>query len=578
VRAGIEDLPAFIKAQQYFDLPACLFPVGSIPDLPAFIFAYIEADLPATITGVLAQLDLAARLQIVQEDLGGIILGIAAPSLPATIFSQYGTNLGGLIWTPTDLPATLAAVNANDVLADIFAFQFSDMPASVLSIAAPKLFGYIRGFAAGQKNLPSLLSAGDINDLGAIVTGDPLNQFDLAAILSAFTDTGDLPANIDSFALLDLKATLGIEVGNEFDLPATIDFFSAKTLPASIGVWLLGEHDKFLPASLQPGNDLYLPATIGVNDNLKNLSAYIEALSGFSDLGAFLRVSETFVTAILTVSTMNAADLRATIGRPGCAGGSANAVLGAMAVVQHAFDLPAFIESYIEANLGAAINQEEIFYSIDSIPVSFTPTIPRLPNFLTTDTINVVFSPFRGLNLGATISAIQANADLAASISVAIPLPRVEPAVNTITAKELRPDRLPDTQEVRLQLEGQLLDYFYVNGTEDAFIRDSSETWKLNVRSFREISAELFGDRAAGRVCRLGSLTPYLTMDEAVRACISAVIGVQGELDMSAYLNASGGTTPLPASLSVSDVFYDMNALANRVFPEDLSATITGTP
>jgi hypothetical protein len=293
-------------------------------------------------------------------------------------------------------------------------------------------------------------------------------------------------------------------------------------------------------------------------------------------LGAFLRASETFITGLLTVSLFNAADLRATIGKPTCEGGSTTATLSAYANVQHALSLSGFIQSYLTTDLGAAINQKELFYVIDSISVNFTPRGIRPSTFLTTDTIDVLFSPFRGLNLGAFIQATLTYTELTASISAVIPLPRVEPAVNRISTKEARSGREADSQELRIQLEGQLLDYFYVNGTETAFISDSTEDWKINVRSFQEIAADLFGDFAAGRTCRLGDLTSFNTLDAAVRSCIAAVIGVQGEADLTAFIGVTGGVVSLPASLTPNNIFYDMNALVDRVFPEDLSATIVG--
>ena len=114
--------------------------------------------------------------------------------------------------------------------------------------------------------------------------------------------------------------------------------------------------------------------------------------------------------------------------------------------------------------------------------------------------------------------------DLNASLTIVFPLPRVVPHVSSVLAADLRTGRALNTQEVRLQLEGLLLDFLYVNGTEQSFIQESDEEWKINVRSFQEIAEGMFGDFASARVCRLGSVLSYSTLDEAVRACIEAVI------------------------------------------------------
>ncbi len=576
MQTGKEDLAALLRAQMAYDMPACVFPVAFIPDLKAAIFAYAETDLSADIFGILAQLDLAARIQIVQEDLGGIILGIAAPDLRGRVFSQTAPNLGAIIWAPHDLPGIIQSVQSFDFPAEIFAFRYADLPGTMLGIAAPQLFARIKGYAAAQLNIPATLSSRMENYLTASITALPLDEFDLLAFISSSKDLGDLPATIAGSFINNLKATIGLEIEVEHDLGATIVFLSSTFLKASVSAWLLGEHDRFLPATLQPVRSVDLPASIIPNANALGLSAYIEALSGTHDLPAFIRASETFVTALLTVSTFNAADLRATIGRPDCRGGSANHALPAYIEAQHKRDLSAKIQSFISSDLGASINQNEIFYTIDSIRVSFTPKRVQASTFLTTDTINVLFSPFRGLNLGAYIRAGAPNIDLPAVINPVVRLPRVEPAVNSIDAVELRGGRDFDIQELRIQLEGQLLDYFYVNGTDDAFISDGTEDWKINIRSFREITSGLFGDFAAGRVCRLGNLTSFHTLDEAVRSCIASVVGLQGESDMSAYLNASGGSHYLPAEIEANHTFGDLNALVNRVFPVDFPATITG--
>lgn len=577
VRAGQDDLGAFLKAVRSLDLPANISPVAFIPDLGAAIFAFIEADLPASILGKLAELDLGARLQIVQEDLNGIILGIEAPNLGGRVLSIPAPTLGAIIWAPLDLPAFLAPVQRTDLPGDIFGFTFDDLTGSMLGIPAPTLSAQLKGFAAAESNLPGVLSSRLESLLPASISSVIPGPNDLVGSIQHQGAFGNLIAFVRRASpdTSDLLATIGKSIGNVFDLPAEINFLSANVLPASIGAFALGRNDKFLKAALQPVHSLDILANISSNENLKDLPASIFSLFGTADLGAFLRAAETFVTAILTVSTYTTSDLRATIGRPDCAGGSASVLLSAMAAAQQAKDLKASILSFLESDLGAAINQKEVFYALDTIDVLFTPKADRPSTFLATDTINVSFSPFRGLNLGAFIQAVISNVDLPATITAQFPLPRVEPAVNTITAAELRPSRPFDTQEVRLQMEGQLLDYFYVHGTSDAFIREGSESWRINVRGFRPIADGLFGEFASARVCRLGNISKFGTLDEAIRSCIAAVIGLEGEANLPSSISASGGVVSIPASLSVSDVFSDLGSVVNRVFPFDLTAQIT---
>jgi len=193
---------------------------------------------------------------------------------------------------------------------------------------------------------------------------------------------------------------------------------------------------------------------------------------------------------------------------------------------------------------------------------------------LTTDTIDIFYTRFRGDNLGAFIQAVAANFDLGASLTAAFPLPAVAPVVSSLLSADLRFGEELDIQEVRFRLEGALLEYFYVNGTDLAFIKDASETWKINVSSFRPIAENLFGDFAAGRICRLGRLTSFETMDEAVRSCIDAVIGLQGQSNMSAAIQVTGQIGEMSALLEANAVFGDMSGLVNRVFPVDFGAFI----
>lgn len=567
VQAAIDNLGGTIVGLRFFDMPACVFPVAFIPNLQGVIFALGQADLGATILGKLAEKDLPAIIQVVVDNLGGIMTGIPAPTLFGQIFGQAAPNLGAIIWSPTDLAAILTAVNAGDMGGTITPIQFHDLPGTMLGIPAPNLGAFLRG------------NASQTDDLGGVTLGT-LSSGDMGGFLTVGKSTGDMAALIGTAALGNMPATInGLDFDKLFDLQATIDFFGAKNLQGTIGALALGANDKFMPAALQPITPADLAAVIELNANVQNLGAVLLSLHDTADLGAFLRVSETFVTAILTVSTLASSSLRATIGNPDCAGGSATASLLASAVVQHAGNLRAKIDSFLSNDLGAVINTNSVFFAIDFVDISFSPFNLRPTTFFTTDTISITFSPFRGQNLGAFINATQVNSDLGAQITATFPLPRAVPQVSRITAADIRTNRELDIQEIRLQLEGALMDYFYVNGTDLAFIKDPNELWRINVRSFQPIAAGIFGDFAAARICRLGNLTSFSTMDEAVRSCIAAVIGLEGEAEITASITATGFHDELTATLEVGDVFDNMPAklLAGQNDPE-LSATITGIP
>ncbi len=580
VQSALNNLPANIFGFSFKDLPAAIFLVDRVPDLPAFLFALLEQNLPATIVGKLAEKDMPAFIFVTVANLGGFMQGIAAPRLEARIFVQPPGNLGARIHAPLDLPGILQTVQRLDLPANIFAFQFSDMPGFMFGQPAPVLGAQLKGFASDFADLPSVASSRDKFDIGASVTSNIPGPEDILASITAegsFNDVIGFLRTVQPGIPEDLGATIGKEFGVTFDLQAVIDFLGAKTLAGTVTTFPVGVRDRFLPGNLQPVHLDELGASLVTNDNLKNLSATLEALRGTEDLNAFLRVSETFVTAILTVTTLSARSLRATIGVPDCEGGTGNLSLPGTLTVQQARSLSATIDSFLEKNLGAVLNIGNIIHAFDLIDVFYSRTRVRNPIFLTTDTIDILYSRFRGDNLGALITAISSNVDLGATLTATFPLPSVTPSVSSLLAADLRVGEELDIQEIRLQLEGALLDYFYVNGTDLAFIQDANQTWKLNIRSFRAIAENIFGDFAAARVCRRGDITSFATLDAAVRSCIDAVIGLQGESNIGASVQATGQAQLLPAFLEVSSIFTDILAIANRVFPVDFGAILTAS-
>jgi len=585
------DLATFIRSFQFKDLPTCVFIVNHSPDLSAQIFGLFQANLLATILGKLGEHDLPAIIQATVANLAATMLGIAAPKLPATIFGQPTGNLGARIHTPADLGALFIPVQFGDLPGTIRGFQFKDLPASMLGVPAPQLFAFLRGVAGDvldlparvlplvfDQGLPGLIQPVFTGDTGfkvglpVTVTGATISGADGSIVfiggfirgLGLFGGTpGELAASIKS---ADVEA----------DLQVTVTGGGAFNIAGTIGSIPVGEKDRFLNAFTQPVHPANLGALMTLSTNVAFLGANILSLRDTEDLGAIIKVSETFVTAILTISTVTSRDLRATVGKPGCAGGSAVRSLGATSVAQHAKSLGASLQSFLEKNLGASVNSEDLFFVYDTIDIKFTPfKLPGDPRFKATDTIPVLFSPFRGKNLGAILNTIQNNVFLNASITSVFPLPRVVPAVNRLTAADLRLDEPQNIQEIRLQLEGALLEYIYVNGTENSFIRDANEDWKINIRSFKPIAEGLFGDHAAAKICRLGGLTQFHTIDEAVRFCIQSVLGFESQADFGATIAGTGGVTDLNALLDIQNNFDNLGAIAGRVFPADFGAIVT---
>jgi hypothetical protein len=130
-------------------------------------------------------------------------------------------------------------------------------------------------------------------------------------------------------------------------------------------------------------------------------------------------------------------------------------------------------------------------------------------------------------------------------------------------------------------MEGSFTDYFYVNGTDQAFIQDATENWVINIAAFKEIADDLFGDFASSRVCRLGNISSFTTLDEAVRGCINSVLGTNQQVNWGASITGTGGNLGLGASVNVLSFgvnIGDFNAEINQVYADEFGASITGIP
>jgi len=251
--------------------------------------------------------------------------------------------------------------------------------------------------------------------------------------------------------------------------------------------------------------------------------------------------------------------------------------LGAELVGKVVGDLGASLTSYLTLDLGMGINTTTLFHAMDSISFSFNPYKVRNPLFRATDTINISFGPFRGKSLSASIVAELPAKILNARLVATYPAPRVSPATTSLSASDLRPESSSAVEELRFQLEGTLTEFLYVNGTDGSFILDANEKWKINVRSFSAVTAELFGDVASAKICRLGDLNSYFTIDEAVRACIDSVFGLGGESNLGVSIRATGTTVGLKAILGITNNLDDLEGEVFRVFSSPpLGATIIG--
>ena len=579
IRIGTADLGASIHGFAYKDLLAKIFPVETIPDLVAYIKALASSDIQASILGMLAEANLGATLFVAIHNLSARIFSFDAPTLSARITPHLPANLGARIWSPLDLLATINYPYYSELPASISGHLAANLIGKVFPVSRiPNLRAYVNASQSSVKDLIAYLkcNASSSGDLGASVAGAH-GDFDLTAILTPSGAYQNLIGYLTraTAASANLQATLGLSIGNSTDLAASISFYGAKNISASISALPLGAKDRFLPAIIQSLNIVDLSSTITGTTNRANLAASVTSFPYFHDLSAFLRAAETYITSLFTVSTLASADLRASIGVPSCAGGTGILNIAALLTAKNKGDLHGTISAYQLANLGAQVNTTTGLYYFDTVNISYTPQKIRIVYpYLVSDTINIVYAPFRGQNLNASIIGDLPSVNLAATLRVVRVLPRVMPVTSKILSADLRSGEAQNIQEIRLQLEGTFFDFIYINGTNQAFIRDYTQKWKLNIRSFKAIAANLFGDFAAARICRLGDLSSFDTIDAAVRACIDAVLGLSSQTDLGASITVRGGFAGLSATLGTINIFTDIPASVGRVFPSDLLASV----
>ncbi len=581
-------LSASIRGIRFRDLSASVFLVDHTPDLGGRVFGLFEATLAAFIEGRLGEKDLGGTIFGTALDLSAVINALLdgsfspfAPSLPGRMLGISAPTLGAMIHAPLDLAASLSSVQRYDLLSQIRGFQVALLGGSMLGIPTPQLFGFIRGYDSGTGDLvagsrASPIGAGLLEaDVNPVFTGDTGFGVGLRAVIEDTITFGHSPlSGYIRGAVAEISSlTAVIKTGGSRNLSALISLLGADNLPALVSAVAFADSAKNLSALAGSVHPADLLAVMTINENVSFLAASIFSLRGTHDLPAFIRVAETFVTAVMNVSTMSAQNLRAVVGRPDCLGGSASYNLTAVALAQFVGNLSAYIESWATVNLGASVNTSDIFHSLDSIPITFTTRKVRNPSsFKACDQISVLFSPFRGNNLGASILGVLRGQDLSAIVTATFPLLSVVPAINRLTVADIKDLDDFDLQEIRLQMEGDLTEFFYVSGTGKTFARDANENWKINIRSFRPIADNLFGEFAAARVCRLGSLESFHTIDAAVRFCIQAVIGFTSRSDMGASVTALGQIAGLNAQLSSVTNFHD---LASQLYPTTNPSSVT---
>lgn len=566
-----KDIQTSIRGFAFADLVGKIFPSDPAPpNLAASIFALLQKDLAADIEGFLAQKDLPASITPIFADLAATMTGHFPANLEAFLTFQQPVNLRASIYTPLDLGAIINFPGHKDLAGTMLGVVAPDLLAILNPIFTDTFIGYLRIITSATFDLQTQIIGRD---------GEEGVTDDMSATITI--DRPDLTGTINTVYLHNLAARINnggiMDPGFPLDFPATINAIGILALKGLIATKAINDNDRFLTARIQNVDRIPdLAATIGVNSNLKDLTATIVAPTDRADLSASLTVAETFVTSLVKISTLASRSLRATIGDLTCVGGSGSSNLGVTLEGKVVGNLGASIISFLELDLSAGINTTTTFHTLDSIAFTFSPTKVRNTRFRATDTISFSFGPFRGQSLGASIVAELPAAVLNARLVVVFPAPRVIPSVNRLSGVDVRPEGTSDIEELRFQLEGALTEFLYVNGTGDAFIRDANERWKINVRSFSSIATELFGETAAERVCRLGSLTSYFTLDEAIRACIDSVFGVGGEANLGVSIRVIGTKVDLLGTMTITSILDDMNASVGRVFPSDLlNATIT---
>jgi len=507
---GDADLPAFLNALQYIDLPAELHPVPP-QDLPGYLKVWPMGHLPGHIHGWQ------------QSDLGAFIDWNDMRQLPAYVAAHPPKNITALIkgWVREatfDLAGWIRALQYEGLSGYIRGTYLENLTAYVFCIEPEDLSGFIHGW--------------DTKDLPAYLNGK-YGPNDLQAYINITGEPKDLPAYI--------KAAKAVEVSSDL---------TAYLYPATI---LMQQGDLALSiAAHSPGN----------------LGAYLTPQGYTRSLSAFINPKMIFMTAALSVVTMEHSNLGGIINF--ICRGSGHKDMSATMEFSYLKELAAQITGKdiptYEANLGATVGYAASYVHADRIPVSLTIGT----GYRIEDKIPIVIDVYKQrAYLSATITGTYVYTDMGATLT---PVWLQEYEFDNIKVRELVYDLNHAKQVnwynvVELYFQTIVPEYFWVEAENKVYKYDITNRWKIDVASYIPEDIELNVRRKLHRLKTLYDLSKFNNLDEAIRFAIHYVTSYDSA-ELSSMIKAVGTYSDLACRIVPKYFTPENDGLSASISPQ----------
>lgn len=511
-----EDLPGNIYAWQYKDLSAFLNTmrkedlqviISPIPpaNLPAYLKVWPQEDLPVYLRGWQSY-DLAASLNpMIYKD------------LPVYIGTHLWVNLKAVIkgWgreVPKDLPASIIGFSYNDLLVILRATYFDSINSYIYPVQPVDLQSSILGWG--------------FKDLNVILDGKEY-IYRLTASITAVGGYKDLNEFIRGVT----------KAGDYINLPSIIRTFHASDISSVIGCIVAPD-----------------------------LSAYINAIGGSSNLAASIYPKMIRLSTLLPVSTLEHKNL--------------SAIINASCRWSMGVDLPGFIRavhfkdissrikglsvSDVASNLGASIGYHDKKIVVDKLPLSII-----LPNniYKEKDKLPIYINVYNGLSsLIGLINGIYITKDLGSSITgTYLEDYSFKYSKNWDRVYDLEYDGdVRGKEDVEISFRSVVEDYFYVNAENKVYKIDELDRWVANIRSYTNMVNRIKVKRRLHRSRLLYDIQKFNSIDAAVRFMIDYVTDIPYS-DLSSYIYTSSKCVDLGCSIIPSYIKHSKSILNSSI-------------
>jgi hypothetical protein len=553
-------IPKYIQGKQRFRcvdfLPASISRVF-YKDLPAYIFAQPkeERDLGAFLRQMFAG----------QKNLPAFLNALTYENLPAEILPVPPKDLPGYlkVWPMEHLPGRIHGWQEADLGAFIDWNDMRQLPAQIGAHPPKDIWALIKGWVReATYDLGGIIRAFQYQGLGGIIRGTYLEN--LPAYLFCI-EPANLNGFIHGWQEADLPASL-VGVYGPYDLQAYINITGEpRDLPARVKAMKAVEVASDLTAYVNPATVLMQQADLAsiIAAHVPgNLGATLIPSGAAQDLSAFIYPKMVFMTTALSVSTMEHSDLGAVINFICRGSGFKN--LGASVEISYLKDLAAQITGkkipMNQYNLGASVGYAANYVYTDRVPISLTVGT----GYRIEDKIPILLSIYKQqAYLSAAITGTYRYNDLGVTIT---PTWLEEYEFDNVKTRQIVYDlnharQVNWYEVVDLYFKSIVSEYFYVGAQNKVYKSDRTARWILELTSYVPENVALNISRKLHRVKDIYDLTKFNNLDEAIRFAIHYVTSYD-------YGDLQCAITPTPLSYTPKTFNTENNGLNATISPQ----------